>query len=364
MTPKKFMAKYILILFSFVLIILSSCSDKTDLAQFPITTGGGDPNVSETTYVQQFPTWNQFNQPRAVLIGREPLVYVADTKNNRIVQMDLSGLEIGSIAIKNPIALAQDYNFDLLAIGDSVLSVTNDTINILYRIKLVEAGGVITNATLLPLLGTNYPTPLSSGRRKFTGVGVFADNSYIVTRTGTENANSLDPDNALLKITGRNSVSQVSVLTGFQPLGNGVYSIEKLSAITTFSGELTDFILTRSTTDFGFKVEWFMYDNFKGTYDPKFIPEDDVDILNIQLGTPSGITVDPSKNVFVVDNTKDSLYKFTNQGNFKKESFGGTGSGENQLKGPGGVSFFNKVLYIADTGNNRIVRYKLSTDLN
>lgn len=352
----------IYLLLPLLLIIISSCTDKTDLSQFPLTSGGGDPNVSETTYVQQSPTWNQFNQPQAVMLGREPLVYVCDTKNNRVVQMDLSGVEIGAKSINNPRAIAQDYNFDLLVIGDSV--VNTDTISILYRLKLVEVGGIISNTNPITLMNSNYPTPLTSLKREFTAVGVFSDNSYIVTRNGPENSNSLDPDNALLKVRGLNSVSSVTVLTGFQPTGNGVYSIEKVSAVTTFTGELTDFIITRNTTDFGFKVEWFVYDNVKGTYNPKFLPEMDVDILNKQLGTPVGVAVDNNKNIFIVDNTMDSLYKFTNLGVFKKESFGGTGSGDRQLNGPMGVSFFNRVLYIADTRNNRIVRYKLSTDLN
>ena len=358
--------KYSIILICFSAIIISSCAEKTDLSQFPISNNGGQVNISETLYVQQSPAWNQFNQPAAVLVGREPLVYVADTKNNRIVQLDLSGLEIGSIAIRNPTALAQDYNFDLLVIGDSVLTVTNDTVSILYRIKLVEASvqGQISSAALLPLLGSDYATPLTSRKRRFTGVGVFSNNSYIITRIGPDNISSLDPDNAILKVTGRNSVSSVTSLSGFQQSGNGIYSIDKLSGITTFNNELTDFIIIRNTTDFGFKVEWFLFNDLKGTYDPKFLPEDNVDILNIQLGTPAGITVDPNKNVFLVDNTKDSLYKYTSAGKFRSESFGGTGSGENQLRNPKGVSFFNKVLYIADTGNNRIVRYKLSTDLN
>lgn len=359
--------KYFLTLIALTLIFYS-CTDKTDLSQFPIS-NNGTPVVSETTYVQQSPVWDQashnFNQPAAVMLGREPLVYVCDTKNNRLVQLDLSGLLIGSISIKNPSAVAQDYNFDLLVIGDSVLTITGDTISILYRIKLVDpvVGGILSNASLHKMLGSDYSTPLSSRKRKFTGVGVFSDNSYIVTRTGPDNTSTLDPDNALIKITGRNSITSVTVLTGFQPNGNGIYSIEKVSAITTFNNELTDFILTRNTTDFGFKVEWFLYDNVKGTYNPKFLPGDNVDMLNMQLGTPSGIAVDQNKNVFVVDNTKDSLYKFTNTGTYKKESFGGTGNGANQLRNPKGVSFFNKVLYIADTGNNRIVRYKLSTDL-
>lgn len=355
---------YLITISLLLTVILSSCSDKTDLSSFPITYNGGTPVVSETTYVQQSPTWNQFNQPSAVLVGREPLVYVADTKNNKVVQMDLSGVEIGSIGLRNPVAITQDYNFDLLVIADSVLNITFDTISVLYRIKLVEIGGIISNSFPFPLITSTFATPLISNKRRFTGVGIFSDNSYILTRRGPDNSSPIDPDNALLKVSGRNSVNSLSVLSGFQVSGNGIYSIDKMSAITTFNNELTDFIITRSTPDFGFKIEWFLYDNLKGTYNPKFVPENNVDILNKQLGTPAGITVDPNKNIYIVDNTKDSLYKFTNLGIYKRESFGGTGSGANQLKGPKGVSFFNKVLYIADTGNNRIVRYKLSTDLN
>jgi sugar lactone lactonase YvrE len=342
-------------------IFLSSCGDKTDLSQFPIN-GGSDPNVGEVVYVQQSPTWNQFNGPAAVYLGKEPLVYVADTKNNRVIQLDLSGSEIGSISVKNPVAISQDYNFDLLVIADTITG--SDTLNVIYRLNLVETGGFISNATLRTLLTSDYPTPTSNRRRRFTGISVYPDNKLIVTRKGPDNSNVIDPDNALLKISGRNTVTNVTVLSGFQPVGNGIYSIEKTSGITTFANNQTDFILIRNTIDFGFKVEWFVFDNLKGTYEPKFIPGENIDLITVQLGTPAGITLDPNNNIFVVDNTRDSLYKFSATGELKSESFGGNGSGENQLNGPKGVSFFNRVLYIADTDNNRIVRYKLSTDIN
>jgi len=355
--------KYFFIsLFLTSVIYLSSCGVETNLSQFPISNEGG-PIVSETTYVQQSPVWAQFNKPQAVMVGREPLIYVCDTKNNRIVQLDISGGEIGFISVFNPRAIAQDYNFDLLVIADTTTTIFPDTLSMLYRINLVEAGGVLSNASLIPLMRSDYATPLSSRSRKFTGVGVFSDNTYILTRRGPNNTSSLDPDNALLKVAGENSVTSVSVLGGFQPTGNGIYSIDQMSGITTFTNGPTNFIITRNTPEFGFKVEWFVYDDVKGTYDPRFLPIENVDILNYQLGTPESVALDPSNNIYVVDNTKDSLYKFTNLGEYKKESFGGEGNGVNQLNGPMGVSFYNKVLYIADTENNRIVRYKLSTDL-
>lgn len=355
-----FLTKYKAVLVTFCAVLFYSCGEKTDLSQFPLN-GGSDPNVGEVTYVQQYPTWDQFNQPYDVYLGREPLVYVADTKNNRVVQLDLSGGEIGSKSFNNPRKIAQDYNFNLMVLADSIVG--SDTISVIYKLNLVETGGFLASASLKRYMTSDYPTPLTSRMRKFTGVSVYPNNSLIVTRTGPDNTNLIDQDNALLRVSGGDSASSVSVLSGFQTTGNGIYSIEKTSGVTTFPNNSTDFIIIRNTTDFGFKVEWFQYDDLKGTYDPKFLPGQDVDIITVQLGTPQGICLDPSTNIFVVDNTRDSLYKFTANGELRGESFGGNGSGENQLNGPRGVSFYNRVLYIADTGNNRVVRYKLSTDI-
>jgi hypothetical protein len=342
-------------------ILLVSCGDKMGLSEFPLT--GPDPNVSDTSYVQQSPTWDQFNQPEDILVGYEPLIYVADTKNNRIAQLDLSGDIIGTQFILNPIAITQDHNFDLLVIGDTV-TIIGDTLSIVYRIKTVPAGGVITNAGKITLIVSDYPTPLIGRERRFTGISTYPDNTYLITRAGPNNIGGIDPDNAILKVTGIDVVTNVEVLSGFQPTGNGIYSIEKTSSVSTVPNDPTDFIITRNTSDFGFKVEWFEYDDVNGTFDPRFLPESNVDIVKLQLGTPEDVTQDNNFSVFVVDSSKDSLYKFNSLGRLMPESFGGNGFGVNQLNSPKGVAFFDKVLYIADTGNNRIVRYKLSTDLN
>ncbi|MDZ7262833.1 MAG: 6-bladed beta-propeller, partial [candidate division KSB1 bacterium] len=72
---------------------------------------------------------------------------------------------------------------------------------------------------------------------------------------------------------------------------------------------------------------------------------------------------DNQGNIYVIDAGSDSLFKFTSTGK-ELHSFGGTGSGEKQFKNPHGVAHFNKTLYVADTGNDRIVRFKLSTDID
>jgi hypothetical protein len=43
-------------------------------------------------------------------------------------------------------------------------------------------------------------------------------------------------------------------------------------------------------------------------------------------------------------------------------SFGGTGDGALQFDNPQGVAYFDRIVYVADTGNNRISRFRLNTD--
>lgn len=356
-------------IFYFLILILISfigCDDKLDLSLFPIS-NNQTINISDTVYVQQYPVWTQFNAPEDVLVGWEPLIYVADTKNNRIVQLDLAGGEIGTLDISGvnvnyPRRIAQDYNFDLLVLCDSAISST-DTVTVLYRIKLVEVGGIISNAHKKRIMSSLEGTVLSSNKRRFTGISVFPDNSYILTRTGPDNS-GIDPDNALLRVRGRDTIQNVFVYTGFQTTGGGIYSIEKTSSVKVVRNSQTDFIITRNTPEYGFKVEWFVYDDVNGTYEPKFLPGSDIDLIKKQFGAPMSVAMDNYMNIFIVDAAKDSLYKYSSNGKLQNGSFGGRGSGENQLNSPKGVAFFNKVLYIADTGNNRIVRFKLSTDIN
>ena len=93
--------------------------------------------VSDTTYLQLRPVWDDstgytFDQPHDILLGHEPLVYVADTGNDRIVMLDLAGNILGeSQPVENPIALTQDTKLNLIIATDS---------NKIYRIQMVPYG--------------------------------------------------------------------------------------------------------------------------------------------------------------------------------------------------------------------------------
>ena len=359
------MKRLYIIAFVIFIISFSGCGDKLDLSTFPIT-NNGNVNVSDTVYVQIYPVWGQFNHPEDILIGKEPLVYVADTKNNSVVQLDISGGNIGSRYFGNsiyPRKIAQDGNFDLLVLCDSLTAY--DTISVIYRLKMVEGGGIITNARMIKLISSIYPTPNTSKLRKFKGITVFPDNTFLITRRGPEDPYGIDPGNALLKIRAGDTLVQVTVLGGFQTTGNSFYSIENISDISVARSSSTDFIISRSSQDTLElnKVIWFEYNFTNGTYDPKFTSPT-TDLVNVKFGSPDGIVQDDNSDILCIDSYRNYLYKFNNQGKFLKESFGTSGSGERQFSSPKGISFFNKVVYIADTGNNRIIRFKLSTDVN
>jgi hypothetical protein len=154
-------------------------------------------------------------------------------------------------------------------------------------------------------------------------------------------------------------------LSGFEVDGQGLMSIQGISGITTFNNNNTDLIYTITSSNVAFKIQWCIYDEIEGIYTPKFEPTSNVDLLKPGLVIePQDITIDQLSNIYVIDSFKDSLYKFNSLGRLKSESFGGQGTGTSQFNLPMGVAFFDKTLYICDTGNNRILRFILSTDIN
>ena len=102
---------YSAILVSFLLLI--ACNDKPS----PPTADSGTGSINDTLYIPLQPDWTGFNEPSDIYIGREPFVYIADTKNNQIVMLDISGRKVGnSLLIKNPKAISNAFCDDFLHI--------------------------------------------------------------------------------------------------------------------------------------------------------------------------------------------------------------------------------------------------------
>jgi hypothetical protein len=351
-----------------ILIIFSGCGEELDLSLFPVNQ---PPQIiGDTVYIPQFPIFTGFNEPVNIFIGNEPLIYVADKGNNRIVQMDISGAVVSySNFVLKPRKITQDKNYDLLVIAsviDTIPPNILDTVDVVYRYKLRPNGGIIAGVQPTIAFKSNQPTPIPGSHGNFTGIAAFTNNYYLVARSGPNNSSLIDPDNAFFKIDKYDNALPVpNRLSGFEVLGQGLLSLMEISSIATFSNNNTDFIYTQSHSDAVFKIQWVTFNDEDEIYEPKFTPSNNVDLLrNGLVERPEGITIDNLGNIYVIDAGKDSLFKFSSLGKLKKESFGGGGVSPSQFNNPMGVAFFYKTLYICDTGNNRILRFILSTDIN
>ena len=76
-----------------------------------------------------------------------------------------------------------------------------------------------------------------------------------------------------------------------------------------------------------------------------------------QVQFPQGITVAPSGNIFLVDDTTNRVQVFESDGTFLRK-FGTAGSGNSQFKEPREVVVgADNVAYVSDAGNKRIARW-------
>ena len=329
-------------------------------------------NINDTVYVQQNPDWTGFNRPQAVIVGYEPFVYVADTYNDRIVMLDIAGRPIGySQYIKHPVALAQDNTLHLLVCAefDTLLpgGTTQTTFGAIYRLNLPAANHNI--ASIVPKRVFYEP---GDSTRRYTAVATLYDNRYYIGRTGPKNtATMFDRDNAII-LFGSDDAILSPVTASFQPDGTFVLSIHRVTALATMpTGKSVEFAFAQVQAAEVvplLKVQWIrlITEGQTVNYASKFLPSTDGDIGLLQINKfdkPSGLVFDPSGNLYVVDAGTDSLYRFNSRG-VERYSFGGQNDPYGRrFDEPSGIAYYDKTLFIADRGNNRICRYKLSIDM-
>ena len=341
---------------SVAIAMMVGCHDKPSVPTAPSSKG----TVNDTLYLPLAPEWTGFNAPSDVFIGREPFIYIADTDNDRVAMLDLSGRVVGySSRIRKPIAIGQNGLFDLLVCAelDTIINGNQATIGAIYRITLRNSLHDISTAPV-SLVYSEAGNPA----RRFTGITVLPNNSYLVTRTGPNNSSPTNPDNAVITISSDNKF--LSPIAGLVPKGNALNSISGLSSITTIGIRSQDFIFTQTGSTMQFKTQWLAFiSGDQSGWAQKFIPPLDQNSLFSagRFNSPEDCTVDDFGNIYIIDAGKDSLLKFTSQGK-QMHSFGGTGNGQRQFNSPKGVAWYDRTLYIADTKNNRIVRFRLSTE--
>lgn len=353
--------KYILIIVCKALILFSSsCTDKLDINE--IDTGSGNVNVGgDTLFVQLNPVWEGFNQPQDIMVGREPFIYVADTENDRIVMMNLDGQILSSRSILKPVAICQDYRLNLIVCAQ--FDTLNQSFGAVYKFDLVAVNHNLEIAPIKKILPqlADFAQP----QRFYTGCAAFFDNRYYISRSGPNNTNLIDPDNSILIYVqkrlndGTTKDSLIGRVPLLDPTGSGIMSANKISSITSYNNQSYDMLLSL-TGENSFKVqplEYISSPEFTG-YRIQYTPLSNDLMTPGNFKSPNDAALDNTGNIYIADAESDSVYKYNSFGDLLI-SFGGSA----QFDNPFGIAFFDKTLYVADTGNNRIVRFILSTDL-
>ena len=365
MKVRKYIKHFI---FTGVIIFLINCGDKFNLNQVEI--GDDEVNVGgDTVFVKLSPVWEGFNKPQDIMVGREPFIYVADTENDRVVMLNLAGQILGTRSIKHPVALAQDHRLNLIVVAqfDTSVGGGTQTFSAVFKLDLVSVQHQIEIAPITRLLPR--AEDLNRPEIEYTGACVFADNIFYVARKGPNNSGFGEPDidNSILIFKpkrffrdGAEGDTLIGRVPNIDPLGQGPVTAFEISSLTSFNNQSIDIIITL-TGGTSFKANWlhFQITPIDQRYVSNFSPASGLDlVIPNRFEQPEGSAMDPSGNIYIADAGKDSIYKFNAFGDLLI-AFGGP----DQFKEPHSVAFFDKTLYVADTGNNRILRFTLSTDL-
>lgn len=384
-----------------VLGIFFSCDnylgDKTDLDFIEVP----QQSYREVAYVPIQPILNQFVYPTDIIAGFDELIYVVDAGTQEIIALDESGRELARRGVQGAKAIAQDRRLDLLVIGTKTDNSSGMPVerSCIYRLDISQPAGYglqyaqVVNEIVHPFYFK--ATAISRDEQvSFNRISVYADNSYLVTRSGPNNNpnQSGGPDNSVLNFNYLdNFVTPITVTTSqggvFRDYFKFPFAISALAKPPQVSVDNRgDFLFTAMDPNGVLNVQYIVNQSSEdgSIYLPKTDWSADTSQADqfitapFRFPEPSGVEYagDGSNYIFVVDKQRDSLYQFTANGlegvqpppasgeiKYIKTSFGGTGNGPTNFNEPMAVAYKDQVLYVADAGNGRILRFKLTLDI-
>lgn len=388
--------------------------------------GKKDPNVivDEVGYAALLPFWDDFKSPTDVYVGYDELVYVTDEDGLHV--LDRAGRKYDLIPLRGAVAVTQDrlLNVYVAARYDTVITAVDPDIvwdlAAVYKIKNANGAGPVQIVDILvhPFMDNSRSTTTAQQRRldrtradneelvEITGIAALANNNIYVSRRGPSNATgqAAAADNTILiydevrnsegKRTGKmRNTSQIRALNPGTPSLLSAIQVNDISAFVgppqreNISNNL-GFIVAQGAPqrDIPYRVLWVdaveTPDGLEYRANGTLLTQDTTRAESFlyeqgKFRNPSGVafSADARAHLFVVDAISDSLYMFQSNGfegvnplpgssitKVINVSFGGTGSGPRQFNNPSGVAYFDEIVYVADTGNNRISRFKLTTD--
>jgi hypothetical protein len=372
----------LIILMVVCLIAAFSCGEKMKLPTETPPTG----NLGDTLYLSLNPPWDaehgfNFSGVSCLYFGKDTYLYVVDTGNNRILQLDAAGTIHSEFAVDHPISVTQDELMRLLVVsGDKKI----------YRIDVGPTGDRQTKTVFdydqIPYSDTtrNKHHNMIAASARFLSITDFPENdkSYFVavasdsvndgkvfwfagTASSREYSDSLFDSKFADAVadTFRNPV----VITG-----NGITTTTRPNSIYAYTQSNTIHLIVCQDSgsypvhDLRWERQaWDRHWVFTYTHTPS-----EADILTRNFfSKPKGATIDPQGNIYVVESDPAAdcgTYKFSKQG-MLIETMCDADSGNYNFNSPTGITYDiygdRRTVYVADTGNNRILRFKLSTDL-
>ena len=357
-------------------------------------------NDQTVAYVPIQPVLDDFDYPVDVIAGWDQLIYVADQGTEEIVSLDQAGNELGRFRIPGLGSIAQDRTLDILAAGtiDTVINGTDFTLPAIYRLDLQKSGDYglknaqIKNTIIHPFF-FKAGTPIKDDELvRFEGIAPIADNRYYVSRTGPSNSPFKfgGPDNAVLLFNPEDEfqtpvfvTTNLGLFRDYFKQAKGIASLAQPPQSPSVDRR-GDFVFA-SVGENVLKVQTirFLESDFGASYEVQNYVVGDTSRADRFLYEPNrfeepvDVTVagDATNYIFVVDAAKDSVYQFNALGfegvnppagsrssKVIRASFGGTGDGLTQFREPRGVAYLDKILFVADSGNGRVLRFKLTTD--
>lgn len=356
----------------------------------------------DVAYVPIQPILDGFFEPTDVIAGYDELIYVVDAGTEEIISLDQSGREQGRFTLPGVEKIAQDRQMNILAIGtlDTTINEVGYTLSTIYRLNLNGPLGYnVSNAQIVEKIvhPFYFKTSFSSldAEVRFTSIDVMGDNSFYATRIGprsNENQVGGPDDGVVLFNEDDEYVSNVFISTdvGFfrgyfqDPMCITTYAKPRQSPSVSMSN---NFFVAMADPEVPIKVQsiQFFETEFGSSYEVQILDFTDTAEANDFLYRPDRferpvdmtLTGDGTNYLFVVDQAKDSVYQFTTRGfegvnpppgsSEKKNiiaSFGGTGEGPTQFNNPTAVAYLDEILYVTDRDNGRLLRFKLTTDID
>lgn len=397
-------SKYLILTLLFAIFGLMACGTffgkKTNL-DFIVQP---DFNIKQVAYVPIQPVITGFNMLSDVTTGFDQMIYVTDKGTEEVIVYDESFMELGRKKIAGATRVMQNRRLDLYVLGytDTLISTQNYRLPAIYKLDMNRNGpyglanAKIAKKIIFPFdFGRNSLKP-SDTLVKFTDVTPLSNGSYYVARTGTTSTDVLTgPDDAILFFSALDKyISAIQVLTS-----NGTEDkfFKDPVAITSFiqppqSDRISqDFgfvylsglpsedqkakVISGTLSDFG---AVFSVEDLNAASNDKEKSDGGLYEFN-QFIQPTDIAFagDGTQLIFVTDAAKDSVFIFTRTGlegvnppvgslskKNVKVSFGGPGIGLYQFNKPVSVAYNKKIVIVADQGNRRILRYKLTTDFD